>query len=57
MSKIAKALQRATQPIAVALAGHRWLPLWAVIHHRGRRSGTEYATPIAVIPAKTVASS
>lgn len=26
------------------------VPLWAVIHHRGRRSGTEYATPIAVVP-------
>ena len=34
----------------IALAGHRWFPLWAVVHHRGRRSGTEYATPIAVIP-------
>jgi len=49
-SSVSRALQRATQPIALALAGHRWLPLWAVIHHRGRRSGTDYATPIAVIP-------
>ncbi|MEU1970972.1 nitroreductase family deazaflavin-dependent oxidoreductase [Microbacterium sp. NPDC019599] len=44
------AVQRATEPIARRLAGHRWMPLWAVIHHRGRKSGTEYATPIAVIP-------
>jgi deazaflavin-dependent oxidoreductase (nitroreductase family) len=34
----------------MALAGRRWVPLWAVMHHRGRRSGTEYATPIAVVP-------
>jgi deazaflavin-dependent oxidoreductase (nitroreductase family) len=46
-----KALQRATEPIAVALAGRRWFPLWAVVHHTGRRSGTTYATPVAVIPS------
>jgi len=42
---------RATAPFADALAGRRWFPLWAKIHHRGRRSGTEYATPVAIIPA------
>ncbi|MGC5222530.1 nitroreductase family deazaflavin-dependent oxidoreductase [Micromonospora sp. DT81.3] len=45
-----KALQRATESIAMLLAGRRWFPLWAVMHHRGRRSGGEYATPVAVIP-------
>ena len=44
------ALQRATEPIAIALAGRRWFPLWAVMHHRGRRTAAEYATPVAVIP-------
>ena len=29
------------------LAGSRRLPLFAVIHHRGRRSGRSYATPVA----------
>jgi deazaflavin-dependent oxidoreductase (nitroreductase family) len=42
--------QRAFEPVARALAGRRWFPLWAVVHHRGRRSGTEYATPVAVVP-------
>lgn len=46
-----QALRRATEPIAVALAGRRWFPLWAVVHHTGRRSGTVYATPVAVIPS------
>jgi len=23
-----------------------WIPPWAVIHHRGRRSGREYSTPV-----------
>jgi deazaflavin-dependent oxidoreductase (nitroreductase family) len=46
------AAQRGFEPIARALAGRRWFPLWAVVHHRGRRSGTEYATPIAVVPTR-----
>ena len=45
-----KAAVRVTEPIALALAGRRWMPIWAVIHHRGRRSGVDYATPIAIIP-------
>lgn len=40
----------ATAPVARALAGRRWVPLWALIRHRGRRSGTAYETPIAVVP-------
>lgn len=43
-------LVNATAPIARALAGRRWVPLWAVIRHQGRRSGTAYETPIAVVP-------
>jgi deazaflavin-dependent oxidoreductase (nitroreductase family) len=30
------------------LAGRRFFPLWAVLHHRGRRSGSEYAVPVGV---------
>jgi deazaflavin-dependent oxidoreductase (nitroreductase family) len=28
-------------------AGSKYLPLWALIFHRGRRSGRAYSTPIA----------
>ena len=41
---------RASGPVAIALSGRRWFPLWAIMHHRGRRSGTPYAVPVAVIP-------
>lgn len=37
--------------LAVHLAGRRFFPVWAVIHHRGRRSGKEYATPVTAMPA------
>jgi deazaflavin-dependent oxidoreductase (nitroreductase family) len=43
-------LVNATAPVARALAGRRCVPLWALIRHRGRRSGTAYETPIAVVP-------
>jgi len=45
-----RSLVRATEPIAKAFAGRRGVPLWAVVHHRGRKSGTDYGTPIAVVP-------
>jgi deazaflavin-dependent oxidoreductase (nitroreductase family) len=34
--------------VAVRAAGTRLLPLWAVVEHRGRRSGTPYRTPVAI---------
>jgi len=35
---------RLTRP----LAGRRFFPLWAVLRHRGRRSGREYAVTVGV---------
>ncbi|WP_426564900.1 nitroreductase family deazaflavin-dependent oxidoreductase [Angustibacter sp. McL0619] len=40
---------KATAPFARRLAGHRWFPLWAVLHHRGRKSGSPYSIPVAVM--------
>ncbi|GIF16983.1 hypothetical protein Ate01nite_70150 [Actinoplanes teichomyceticus] len=31
------------------LAGRRWFPLWAVVHHRGRVSGRGLSVPVAVV--------
>jgi len=42
-------LVKATAPLAARLAGHRWFPVWAVLRHRGRRSGRDYAIPVAVL--------
>jgi deazaflavin-dependent oxidoreductase (nitroreductase family) len=35
--------------ISRALAGTRWFPLWAVLGHTGRTSGTPYQTPIVAL--------
>ena len=37
-------------PLTLALAGSQRLPLLAVIHHRGHRSGRPYATPMGARP-------
>lgn len=37
-----------TAPFARRFAGRRYFPLWAVVHHRGRRSGRELTVPVAV---------
>lgn len=41
-------LARRTTAITLPLAGHRWNPVFAVVVHRGRRTGLERATPVAV---------
>ena len=42
---------RAVSPLMRPLAGRRFFPLWAVLRHRGRRSGREYTVPVGVRPA------
>lgn len=45
---------RATQvfnQFASHVAGRRIAPVWALVHHVGRKSGKAYTTPVAVIAA------
>jgi deazaflavin-dependent oxidoreductase (nitroreductase family) len=37
--------------IVIRLAGRRFFP-WAMLRHRGRKSGKTYAVPVAVIPTQ-----
>lgn len=41
---------RLFNPLAMLLAGTRWLPLYGVLEHRGRRSGRIFRTPVVVRP-------
>ena len=54
INRAAHALLRAgtrrLNPLMLSLAGSRRLPMLAVIHHRGRRSGHSYTTPLAARP-------
>ena len=40
-------MARATSPMMLPLAGKRWNPIFAVVEHRGRKSGRQYAAPVA----------
>lgn len=40
--------------LAVRLAGTRLVPMWARVRHTGRKSGTSYQTPVAVVAAPGV---
>ena len=40
-------------PVALPVAGTRWLPLYAVLRHTGRTSGREYATPVVALRTAT----
>jgi hypothetical protein len=40
-------MARVTSPMMLPLAGRRWNPIFAVVEHRGRKSGRQYAAPVA----------
>ena len=44
-----RAIARPFGPVARRLAGARLFPLWAILRHTGRTSGTTYATPIVAL--------
>ena len=44
-----RSLARAIQPLARRMAGTRLFPLWSIVRHTGRTSGTVYATPVVAL--------
>lgn len=44
-----RALSRPLGPLALPLAGKRWLPLYGILRHTGRTSGKAYSTPVVAI--------
>ncbi len=47
--RVLRRIVRSFNPLALPLAGRRFVPLWAVMHHRGRVSGKEFTAPVAII--------
>ena len=41
---------RFINPLTLLVAGRRWMPVLGVLHHRGRKSGRVYATPLGMRP-------
>ena len=49
--RLIRSAARVINPLVLRFAGHRHMPVLGVLHHRGRRTGREYATPLGVRPA------
>jgi deazaflavin-dependent oxidoreductase (nitroreductase family) len=41
---------RFVNPLVLAMAGRRWMPIVGILDHRGRRTGRAYATPLGMRP-------
>lgn len=50
VDRIVRPLTRILNPLIMRVAGGRWVPMFSVLHHRGRRSGRMYATPVSAMP-------
>lgn len=47
-ARLTLALARASTPLSRPIAGRRAFPLYAIVQHRGRRTGRTYAVPVAI---------
>jgi deazaflavin-dependent oxidoreductase (nitroreductase family) len=48
--RLIRVVARPVNPIVLAIAGRRWMPIVGILHHRGRRSGRAYSTPLGIRP-------
>jgi deazaflavin-dependent oxidoreductase (nitroreductase family) len=48
--RVVRFVARFVNPLVLLVAGRRWMPVVGILHHRGRRSGREYSTPIGMRP-------
>jgi EmrB/QacA subfamily drug resistance transporter/deazaflavin-dependent oxidoreductase (nitroreductase family) len=48
--RVIRLAARIVNPLVLLVAGRRWMPVVGILHHRGRRSGRDYATPIGMRP-------
>jgi deazaflavin-dependent oxidoreductase (nitroreductase family) len=49
--RMIRAVARVVNPLVLRVAGNRHMPILGVVHHRGRKTGRWYATPLGVRPA------
>ena len=49
--RLIRAVTRVVNPLVLRIAGRRHMPIVGIMHHRGRKTGRPYATPLGVRPA------
>jgi deazaflavin-dependent oxidoreductase (nitroreductase family) len=47
---VVRSVARFVNPGILLIAGRRWMPILGILHHRGRRTGRAYATPLGMRP-------
>ena len=50
VDRIMRPLTHLLNPLIVRIAGGWWFPMVSLLHHRGRRSGRTYASPVTAFP-------
>jgi deazaflavin-dependent oxidoreductase (nitroreductase family) len=50
--RVIRFVARIVNPLVLRVAGRRWMPILGILHHRGRRSGRAYATPLGMRPLR-----
>ena len=48
--RVVRFAARFVNPMVMLIAGRRWMPVVGILHHRGRRTGRAYATPLGMRP-------
>jgi deazaflavin-dependent oxidoreductase (nitroreductase family) len=48
--RVVRSIARFVNPVILLIAGRRWMPILGILHHRGRRTGRSYATPLGMRP-------
>jgi deazaflavin-dependent oxidoreductase (nitroreductase family) len=49
--RLIRSVARVVNPLVLRIAGRRHMPVVGVVHHRGRKTGRCYATPLGIRPA------
>ena len=49
--RLIRAIARVVNPLVLRIAGRRHMPVVGIVHHRGRKTGRSYATPLGIRPA------
>jgi deazaflavin-dependent oxidoreductase (nitroreductase family) len=52
VDRIVRPLTHLLNPLILRVAGGWWFPMFSLLHHRGRRSGRIYATPVTAFPRR-----
>jgi deazaflavin-dependent oxidoreductase (nitroreductase family) len=49
--RLIRSIARLVNPLVLRIAGRRHMPVVGIVHHRGRKTGRRYATPLGIRPA------